>query len=56
MPNCQFKYWQFGIYLDVQNVYNNGNVEAVGYNYNSTQSSYTTGLPILPSFGMRGEL
>lgn len=43
-------------YLDVYNAYNQGNVEGVSYNYNSTQSTFATGLPILPSFGMRLEL
>lgn len=54
------KTWQgpwgkFGAYLDVYNAYNQGNVEGIGYNFNSTKSSYATGLPILPSLGFRGE-
>lgn len=44
-----------GMYLDIQNVYNNGNVEGVSYNYNYTQSTYVTGLPIIPSIGGRIE-
>jgi hypothetical protein len=52
----KFKEWQLGIYADVQNVYNSGNVEGVSYNYNYTQQSYITGLPFLPSIGVRGEL
>ncbi len=51
----KFKAWQLGMYWDIQNVYNQGNVEGVSYNYNSTQRTYATGLPILPSFGLRGE-
>jgi len=47
--------WQLGIYADIQNVYNNGNVEGVSYNYNFTKNTYATGLPFLPSFGIRGE-
>lgn len=43
-------------YLDIWNAYNQGNVEGVSYNYNSTQSTYATGIPFLPSFGMRLEL
>jgi hypothetical protein len=43
------------LYLDVQNVYNHGNVEGVSYNFNYTARQYVTGLPILPSFGMRGD-
>ncbi len=52
----KFSSWQFGVYADVQNVYNSANVEGVSYNYNYTKQSYITGLPFLPSIGMRGEL
>ncbi len=52
----KFKTWQLGAYLDVQNVYNHANVEGVSYNYNFTKSTYATGIPILPSVGLRGEL
>jgi hypothetical protein len=41
--------------LDIQNVYNNPAVEGLAYNYNYTRTSYNTGLPIIPSLGMRGE-
>ena len=56
------KTWEYsngrkiGLYLDVQNVYNQGNVEGVSYNYNDTLHSYVTGLPLIPSFGVRGEM
>ena len=43
-------------YLDLYNAYNQGNVEGVSYNYNSTLSTYATGVPILPSFGFRIEM
>ncbi len=52
----QFKSWQFSAYLDVQNVYNNGNVEGLQYNFNYTSRQYVTGIPILPSIGLRGEM
>lgn len=52
----QFKRWKLSAYLDVQNAYNNANIEAIGYNYNFTRRSYVSGLPILPSIGVRGEL
>ena len=52
----KFKTWQLGAYADVLNVYNSGNVEGVSYNFNSTKQTYITGLPILPSIGIRGEL
>jgi len=51
----RFRSWQLGVYADVQNVYNHGNVEGVSYNYNYTRRTFATGLPILPSLGMRGE-
>jgi hypothetical protein len=51
----QFKSWRFSSYLDVQNVYNNAAVEGTTYNYNYSKSSYQTGIPIIPSIGMRGE-
>jgi TonB family protein len=43
-------------YLDVLNVYNNGNVAGVSYDYNSTHSSFASDLPILPSLGLRVEM
>ncbi len=43
-------------YLDVYNAYNQGNVEGVSYNYNQTLSTFATGVPILPSLGLRLEM
>ena len=43
-------------YLDVQNVYNRHNEEGRSYNYNFTQSGVISGLPLIPSLGIRGEL
>lgn len=51
----KFKYWSFSVYLDIQNVYNNQNPEAVGYNFNYTARQYVNGLPILPSLGLRAD-
>ena len=51
----KYQTWQLSMYLDVQNTYNHGNVEGIAYNYNYTARSYVSGLPILPSIGMRGE-
>jgi outer membrane receptor protein involved in Fe transport len=52
------KVWKLGpteleVYLDVQNVTNRQNPEEIVYNYDYTQKSYITGLPILPSLGLR---
>jgi TonB family protein len=51
----QFTDWRFSTYLDVYNVYNNQAVEGLSYNYNYTRETYQTGLPIIPSVGLRGE-
>jgi len=49
-----FKKWILSIYLDVQNVYNYQASEFTIYNFNYTQSGYLTGLPIIPSIGIKG--
>lgn len=53
--NWQFRDWRLMAYLDVWNAYNNAAVEDVNYNFNFSQSAYQTGLPIIPSLGVRGE-
>lgn len=51
----KFKSWQLSTYLDLQNVYNHGNAEGLGYNFNFTSRQYVSGLPILPNFGLRAD-
>lgn len=51
----QYAAWALTLYVDVQNVYNAKNAEVVSYNYNYTESTATSGLPILPSLGIRGD-
>ncbi|MCS6900327.1 MAG: TonB family protein [Myxococcales bacterium] len=51
-----FQTWKLSLYLDILNVYNRGNVESLDYNYNFTKRIYQTGLPIIPSLGIRGEM
>ena len=51
----QYKRWALSAYLDIENVYNQSNVEGLSYNYNFTQRSYVSGLPFLPSIGVRAE-
>jgi TonB family protein len=51
----QFSKWTLSAYLDVQNVYNHANSEGLQYNFNFTTRQYVSGLPILPSLGLRGE-
>jgi TonB family protein len=51
----QFKSWALSLYVDIQNVYNNQARESLSYNYNFTERTFVDGLPILPSFGLRGQ-
>ncbi len=41
------------LYLDVQNVYNRANAEGISYSFDARQSAFVSGLPILPSLGVR---
>jgi TonB family protein len=50
-----FKTWSLGVYLDIQNVYNHENVEATQYDYRYEDSVPITGIPILPTIGIRGQ-
>jgi len=50
-----FKDWTLTLYLDTQNVTNRANQEGWDYNYDYTQRTPTTGLPILPILGLKGE-
>lgn len=51
----QFADWRLLAYLDVWNAYNNAAVEAYQYNFDFSSVASQTGLPILPSLGLRGE-
>jgi hypothetical protein len=44
------------LFIDVQNVYNATNREGVSYSYDYSQSADISGLPILPTIGVRGEI
>jgi TonB family protein len=46
---------KFSAYLDILNVYNQGNVDGVSYDYNNTHTAYANDLPIIPSLGVRLE-
>jgi TonB family protein len=52
----QLKHVRMSTYLDVQNVYNHPPAEGFTYNYNFARSNYQTGVPIIPSLGMRLEI
>jgi len=47
--------WILSAYLDIQNITNNQNVQSISYNYDYSDSSKTSGLPIIPIFGVKGE-
>ena len=51
----QFEVWRLMAYMDVWNAYNNPSVEGVDYNFNYAKEVNSTGVPILPSLGVRGE-
>lgn len=48
-----FKTWILALYLDITNVTNRGNVEGWLYSYDYSRRRGVTGLPILPSIGLR---
>ncbi|HWU86866.1 MAG TPA: TonB-dependent receptor [Kofleriaceae bacterium] len=49
-----YERWSLGLYLDVINVANFQNVEAIEYDYRYRESSPVTSFPILPTLGIRG--
>ncbi|MCL2012873.1 MAG: TonB family protein [Cystobacterineae bacterium] len=50
-----FKQWMLSLYVDIQNVTNRKNPEVANYNYDYSKRTYISGLPILPTLGIRGE-
>ncbi|MEO6954869.1 MAG: TonB-dependent receptor [Polyangia bacterium] len=50
-----FKKWVLKVYLDITNVYNRRNDQVAQLSYDYTRSTPIKGLPIIPSFGIRGE-
>jgi len=49
-----YERWSLGLYIDVINVTNRKNVEAVQYDYRFRNSSPVTSFPILPTLGVKG--
>jgi len=47
--------WILTAYLDIQNIMNQPNSQNISYSYDYTQSDKVRGLPILPTFGVKGE-
>jgi hypothetical protein len=50
-----FDTWMIGGYLDVQNIMNIENHEAIRYDYRYREASPVTSVPILPTIGARGQ-
>jgi outer membrane receptor protein involved in Fe transport len=48
-----FRTWILGVYVDISNVTNRANVEGYAYSYDFSRRAPVTGLPILPSLGLR---
>jgi hypothetical protein len=48
-------YWQLALYLDVQNVLNQKNEELHVYDYRYREQGGISGIPILPTFGVKGK-
>jgi len=46
--------WSLGLYIDIINVTNRKNTEAVQYDYRYRDSSPVTSFPILPTLGVKG--
>jgi outer membrane receptor protein involved in Fe transport len=46
--------WTLGVYLDIINVLNRENVEAIQYDYRYRDRSPITSYPIIPTLGVRG--
>ncbi len=46
--------WSLGLYIDIINVLNRKNTEAVQYDYRYRESSPVTGFPFLPTLGLKG--
>ena len=49
-----YRLWSLGLYLDIINVANFQNVEAIEYDYRYRESAPVTSFPILPTLGLRG--
>ena len=50
----RFEDWMLDVYLEVNNATNRENVENVGYTYDYSDRQDINGLPLVPSFGIKG--
>ena len=49
-----FKSWTLAVYMDVQNLYNATNTEALIFDYRVREAVPVPGLPFLPVLGVKG--
>ncbi len=47
--------WILNVYFDVQNLLNRKNTQSIEYSYDFKNQENVAGLPILPTFGVKGE-
>jgi len=52
--NWRFDTWTFASYFEIQNLYNYENVEGYQYDFDFKNKRPVTGLPIIPSLGLKG--
>jgi TonB family protein len=50
----RFEDWMLDVYLEINNATNRENVENVGYTYDYSSRQDINGLPLVPSFGLKG--
>lgn len=50
-----FKTWNLTTYLDVQNALNTKNVDVMSWTWDYAEEDPINGLPVVPSFGLKGE-
>lgn len=50
-----FERWSLTTYLDLQNATNAQNLEVINWTYDYSEEEPVAGLPLVPSFGLRGE-
>lgn len=50
-----FDRWILSAYLDIQNLTNRRNPEGLAYSYDYRNQTRVSGLPVLPTFGLKGE-
>ena len=50
-----FNNWSISAYLDIQNLYNAKNVEAIQYDYRFRETAPVTSVPFLPTLGVKGQ-